>query len=125
MLSLGSEPKQLVNVPISVSLVDNMTVGIYGEYIQTVNMIKSLILQMVSLHSYDELKVILICDESDEKEWSFTKFIPHFGIMTKPFVSLLQMQMKLKRFLHLLKKTFYHVVMFQTKIIPSYLRIML
>lgn len=86
MLSLGSEPKQLVNVPISVSLVDNMTVGIYGEYIQTVYMIKSLILQMVSLHSYDELKVILICDESDEKEWSFTKFIPHFGIMTKPFV---------------------------------------
>lgn len=78
MLSLGSEPKQLVNVPISVSLVDNMTVGIYGEYIQTVKMIKSLILQMVSLHSYDELEVILICDESDKKEWSFTKFIPHF-----------------------------------------------
>ena len=45
--------------------------------------------------------------------------------MTKPFVFLLQMQMKLKRFLHLLKKTFYHVVMFQTKTIPSYLLIML
>lgn len=125
MLSLGSEPKQLVNVPISVSLVDNMTVGIYGEYIQTVYMIKSLILQMVSLHSYDELKVILICDESDEKEWSFTKFIPHFWDNDKTIRFLLQMQMKLKRFLHLLKKTFYHVVMFQTKTIPSYLLIML
>lgn len=78
MLSLGSEPKQLINVPISVSLVDNMTVGVYGDYIQTVNMIKSLILQMISLHSYDELKIILICDETEKKEWNFTRFIPHF-----------------------------------------------
>lgn len=78
MFSLGAEPKELVNVPISVSLVDNMTVGVYGDYVQTVNMIKSLILQMISLHSYDELKIILICDEFEKKEWNFARFIPHF-----------------------------------------------
>lgn len=78
MFSLGAEPKELVNVPVSVSLVDNMTVGIFGEYIQTVNMIKSLILQMISLHSYDELKIILMCDENDKDEWRFARFIPHF-----------------------------------------------
>lgn len=78
MFSLGAEPKELVNVPISVSLVDNMTVGVYGDYVQTINMIKSLILQMISLHSYDELKIILICDEFEKKEWNFARFIPHF-----------------------------------------------
>lgn len=78
MLALGSEIKQLINVPISVSLVENTTVGVYGDYIQIVNMIKSLILQMISLHSYDELKIILMCDESDKVEWNFTRFIPHF-----------------------------------------------
>lgn len=78
MFSLGTEPKELVNVPVSVSLADNMTVGIYGRQEQTVNMIKSLILQMISLHSYDELKIILICGEEDREEWNFVRFIPHF-----------------------------------------------
>lgn len=78
MLSLGAETKQLVNVPISVSLVENTTVGLCGEFSQTVNTLKALILQMISLHSYDELKIILIGDENDKKEWCFVRFIPHF-----------------------------------------------
>lgn len=78
MFSLGSEPKQLNNVPISVSFVDHMTVGIHGEYSQTTNMLKSLVLQMISLHSYDELKIMLITDESDASEWNFIRPIPHF-----------------------------------------------
>lgn len=78
MLSLGAEPKQLNNVPISVSFVENMTVGVYGEYASTLNMLKSLVLQMISLHSYDELKVLLITDENDADEWRFVRPIPHF-----------------------------------------------
>lgn len=76
MYSLGSEPKELINVPISVSLVENTTVGIYGAWQNTMNTLRSLILQMTSLHSYDELKIILICD--NEKDWHFVRFIPHF-----------------------------------------------
>lgn len=78
MLSLGSEPKQLTNVPISVSLAEERTVGIYGEYVFTVAMIKSLILQMIALHSYDELKIILLHDANENEEWNFVKYIPHF-----------------------------------------------
>lgn len=78
MLSLGSEPKQLNNVPISVSFVDHMTVGLYGDYPQTINMLKSLVLQMISLHSYDELKIMLITDETDASDWNFIRPIPHF-----------------------------------------------
>lgn len=78
MLSLGSEPKQIVNVPISVSIVDNITVGVYGNKFQTMNMLKSFILQMVALHSYDELKIIMISDECDNDEWEFVRIIPHF-----------------------------------------------
>lgn len=78
MLSLGSEPKQLTNVPISVSFVDYLTVGLHGEYTDTTNMVKSLILQMISLHSYDELKIMLITDETDADDWRFIRPIPHF-----------------------------------------------
>ena len=78
MFSLGSEPKQLNNVPISVSFVDHITVGLHGEYPQTLNMLKSLVLQMISLHSYDELKIMLITDETDASDWNFIRPIPHF-----------------------------------------------
>ena len=78
MFSLGSEPKQLNNVPISVSFVDHITVGLHGEYPQTLNMLKSLVLQMISLHSYDELKIMLITDETDASDWIFIRPIPHF-----------------------------------------------
>lgn len=76
MLSLGFEPKMLQDVPVSVSLVDDRYIGVVGEHSGCVNMAKMMILQMMSLHSYDELKLMLICD--DEKEWNFVKWVPHF-----------------------------------------------
>lgn len=78
MLSLGSEPKELLDVPISISLVDDTTVGICGDPAAAANMLKSLILQMIALHSYDELKLMLITDEADRKNWDFIRPIPHF-----------------------------------------------
>ncbi len=78
MLSLGSEPKLLHNIPISLSLVENKTVGIYGDYSYRNNLLKSLILQTVALHGYDEVKLMLLVDYADMQEWEFVKFIPHF-----------------------------------------------
>ncbi len=77
MLSLGGEPKELNRVPISISLTENLVSGIYGQKEAVKNMLKTLILQMIALHSYDELKIILIADNA-EKEWDFVRFIPHF-----------------------------------------------
>lgn len=77
MFSLGAEPKKLVDVPISVSFVEHRTVGIYGDKKEASNMLKSLILQMISLHSYDEVKIMMITDEANEREWSFLKCVPH------------------------------------------------
>lgn len=78
MLSLCEQPKQLVNVPISISLTDNNSIGIYGDRAATDNMIKSLILQMIALHSYDELKIMLLIDPEEELKWQFVRYIPHF-----------------------------------------------
>lgn len=77
MLSLGSEPKVLNNVPISISLTENYISGIYGEKDAITNFIKMLMLQVVALHSYDEVKVILIADNTNGR-WDFVRYIPHF-----------------------------------------------
>lgn len=77
MLALGNEPKVLHQVPISLSVVDDFVTGIYGERKNVSNLLKMLILQTIALHSYDEVKLVLIGDNR-EKEWDFVRFIPHF-----------------------------------------------
>lgn len=78
MLYLGEKPKLLENVPVSISLLEERLVGVTGEYTAGMNMLKLLILQMVSLHSYDELKLCLITDDFAASKWEFMKWIPHF-----------------------------------------------
>lgn len=78
MLSLAESPKLLEKVPIAVPMNKKNIVGIYGTKAERFNMLKGLILQMISLHSYDELKIMLITDENDVEAWNFMRFIPHF-----------------------------------------------
>lgn len=78
MLAVGAEDKILQNVPIALSLKEQFNTGIIGSYHLRMNMLKSLILQMISLHSYDELKICLICDENMLSEFEFLKCVRHF-----------------------------------------------
>ncbi len=77
MLALAEEPKELQNVPISISLTENAAMGIYGDKESRNNMIMSLILQLVSLHGYDEVKLVMITGDEDEATWEYTKYLPH------------------------------------------------
>ena len=77
MLALGIEPKNLENVPVGVSLLNNIVVGVYGEREYTSSMLKTIILQLTTLQSYDELKIIMITGKNFEEEWNFMRYIPH------------------------------------------------
>ena len=78
MIALGKEKKVLENVPLSVSLTENRTIGIYGNARNTYDLLHTIVLQLVTLHSYDEVKIMLLIDEEDTTQWDFVKFIPHF-----------------------------------------------
>ncbi|MEG2429621.1 MAG: FtsK/SpoIIIE domain-containing protein, partial [Oscillospiraceae bacterium] len=77
LFSLGDEPKDLLNVPVSISFVDNYITGVIGNRKNVINLLRSLLLQMVSLHSYDELKFVFIIDKEEMEEWDFVKWFPH------------------------------------------------
>lgn len=78
MMSLGSEDKELHQVPISVSLIENYFCGIIGNSNDVMALAKSLIIQMIALHSYDELKIMLITNSDNIESWNFVRNIPHF-----------------------------------------------
>ncbi|MDR0852348.1 MAG: type VII secretion protein EssC [Clostridiales Family XIII bacterium] len=77
LFSLGSEPKLLKDVPISVSLVDDYISGIVGPRSTVLGLVRSLLIQMIALHSYDELKIMFIVDAHEIAEWEFAKWFPH------------------------------------------------
>jgi len=77
MYQFGEKKRWLHNVPICLPLVERYVSGVYAEKNRIITYAKHLIVQMVALHSYDELKIALIYDESDEGAFSFARWLPH------------------------------------------------
>lgn len=75
MLSLANEPKELKEVPIGVSLVEKRLVGIVGDAGKTNNLLKNMLIQILALHSYEELKIVFITEKGTG--WDFIKYVPH------------------------------------------------
>ncbi|GFN30948.1 type VII secretion protein EssC [Paenibacillus xylaniclasticus] len=77
LFELANAPKVLDNVPITLSLIDDWITGCIGNRSSVIDMVKGIIWQLVSLHSYDELKLVFIYDKSEQEEWEFVKWLPH------------------------------------------------
>lgn len=83
MYKLKERPHTLTSVPITYSLIDNYFTGIIGDRPLVENFTKRLILQLATLHSYDEVKIIYIGAEADFHKWEFIKWLPHIWDNTK------------------------------------------
>lgn len=77
MYDFGEKERNLKNVPITLSLTDRFVSGIYGDRGILYSYARSLILQLVTLHSYNELKIVVIFDDSLADDFSFVRFLPH------------------------------------------------
>lgn len=77
LYKLMSEPTVLKQVPVTHSLLTNFISGIVGDRSGTLDFMRGFILQMASLHSYDEVKMVFLYDEKEESEFEFAKWLPH------------------------------------------------
>ena len=86
LYSLCEEPKILHNIPITYSLFDNYISGVIGNNReQIISFAKDMIVQIAALYSYDEVKMIFLYDESEEKWFNFAKWLPHAWNNDKSF----------------------------------------
>ncbi len=104
MLALAEEPKELKDVPISLSLKENVAVGIYGDKAARNNMIVSLVLQLVALHGYDEIKLVMITGSEEDALWDFTRYLPHVWDNSKSVRYLARTVDDVKEISHILEK---------------------
>jgi len=77
LYALCERPKELRNVPITLSLFEHHISGVIGDRKITFEFSKGLIFQLASLYSYDEVKLVLLYNKKDEKDFEFTKWLPH------------------------------------------------
>ena len=77
MYRFGEQSHQLRDVPICLPLAERYVSGVYATPAQRLAYARSLILQLVALHGYDEVKLALLYDESCGEALSFARFLPH------------------------------------------------
>ena len=77
MYQFGEKERWLNEVPICLPLTERYVSGVYSDRQMLVAYAKSLILQLTALHSYDEVKLVVLYDEQMEEELSFVRWLPH------------------------------------------------
>jgi len=74
---LRMEPKLLTNVPVAFSFSQNNIFGIIGSNQETHNYLNQILLQLITHHSYTDLKLVLFTDDEQKSNWDFMKILPH------------------------------------------------
>lgn len=81
---LAEQPAQLVerfaevnNCPICLPLGEHLSCGVVGKRAKCVTLGKNLIVQAAAHHSYDNLRIVVLCDEAETEQWNFCRWLPH------------------------------------------------
>ena len=67
----------LEKAPVMHSFVENYICGILGTKRLVFSFVQRLIMQLIILHSYDEVKTIFLINPDDLEEMEYIKFLPH------------------------------------------------
>ena len=78
MYQLAEKPAILKNVPVSLSLREDWTVGIVGDHRKALYLVRNMIMALAVTHAYDDLKLALFVDREDAELFSFAKYLRHF-----------------------------------------------
>ena len=74
---IGSASRMLENVPISLNFIQKNIVAIIGTGENKKEFIEGLLLQMLTFHSYEDLKIVVFTNEQNASNWDYLKITPH------------------------------------------------
>lgn len=81
---IGNNSKILGDAPIVTSLVEKNVSALIIQEEQTIEkFIKNLIIQLITFHSYEDLKLVFLLKEDKKNKWEYVKMLPHVWNNTK------------------------------------------
>ncbi|MBR6288494.1 MAG: type VII secretion protein EssC [Acholeplasmatales bacterium] len=69
--------KIIENVPVAYSFTDNYLTAINGIYPKYIKFVNNLLLQFMAFHSYDDLKIVVFTNNSNEDRWKYLRESPY------------------------------------------------
>ena len=77
MYALAGKPVVLENAPVLLSFSEDYVIGIQGYRQIVSSFIRNVILQLVTTHSYDELKICILAKDQFAKDLEFVRYLRH------------------------------------------------
>ena len=77
MYQLVRRQVMLSNVPVMDSFTENFVVGVTGDVTVRREFVKNLMMQMMILHSCEDLKIVLLLSPSDIPRLDYMEYVPH------------------------------------------------
>ncbi len=74
---VGATSRTLENVPVSLNFIQKNIVAIIGTAANKKLFLDGLILQMLTYHSYEDLKIVILTNEQNSVNWDYIKTSPH------------------------------------------------
>lgn len=74
---LKKEFSQIENVPLSINLRRDNVVSLLGKQGEVKYLLRTIINQVVTNHSYEEVKLVFILSEQDQKDLAWVRWLPH------------------------------------------------
>lgn len=74
---LALEYERVQDVPVTVNLVSSEICGIAGEQDKTLALVNQMLVQLVTHHGYDDVRVVVLAAENSVKDWAWLKNVPH------------------------------------------------
>lgn len=71
------QAKEIKNVPITISYVENKVSALVTECSFAQDFINGIILQLVTYHSSNDLKIVFLTNKENESKWEYIKSLPH------------------------------------------------
>ena len=77
LTSLTTESTEITNAPVTVDLTLRNKLVLIGDRYNKENMLKSILLQLITNHAYDDLKLVFMVNEQTSNIWNSLKILPH------------------------------------------------
>jgi len=74
---VAESAKDIENAPVTINLTERNKLVLIGEKYYKESMLKNIILQLSTYHSYDELKLVVMANDRESDIWEDIKILPH------------------------------------------------
>ena len=83
--NIGDEAKVLTDAPITVSLAEKNISALVAQNDERLQFkyLQNILMQLVALHSYEDLKLVFLVKEDKQNKWEHLKMLPHIWNSTK------------------------------------------